>query len=445
MRIHQKLKCVALACALYAGSVGLAQAASVDQVSGNAALMPTLNRQYVHSRHAGTMPYWGPCYRCKMLPVQTASPQCAANTPPEVLAEWTNSGTSSCGSQETDTFEATTQCLTNGEESIEFTETSSDPGATVSQKSYQLSADYTLMNGLANVTGTGPVGQCSGSTGAQTDFTCGFGQNSCGNNFDWYPEITVDGTEGSGSFNGTITFTNYLSPTQEQSASFDVQFSNYITTKERICKQYPPLSSECTSTQDTAAVVNSGLPVYQWPCNTQENGWQAGFYCNGYFLQSNWIFGSADASTEPPESAYSVMETEYENPTGTPQNGKLYIETDGAGWVWINGVQVAYVNSNGGSSTDIQEFNASLPAGNDKIVFMVQNIPNCSFTNQSTCTPKPAAGILTLLEGSNNMLAVNSNEAAWYLIGSPPATPYPTPQSLMPSGWTPVNCATQTC
>lgn len=450
------LRGIVLACAMYAGAISSAQAASVDSISANAGILPTLNKQYVHSRHAGTMPYWGDCYRCKITPVQMLSPLCAAGAAPQVLAEWTSTGTSTCGSPEKDIFEATTDCLTNGEESIKFTETSTDSGTTSSQKTYNLSADYTLMSGLADVTGTGPVGQCSGNTGASTDFTCAFGQNSCSADFDWYPEITINGTEGSGSFNGVITFTNYLSPTQEQSKSFDVQFSNYITEKERQCTQYPPLSSECTSTSDTAATVNSGGDLYQWPCATQEGGWNVtgetasnpsttNNYCNGFLNSSDWIFGSSDGASDAPPSAYTVMETEYDNTSGSPESGIMTIATDGAGWVWINGTQVAYVESNATSYQDIQEIPVSLPAGDDQIVFMVQKIPGCPATDPSACTPSGAAGIMSIVEGSDNMLIVNTNTNAWYAIGSPPASPNPTPQSLMTSGWTPVNCGTQAC
>jgi len=412
-----------------------ASAASVTQISSDSLGMQRLGQPYIHSQYSGSMPYWGPCERCQEEPVNVPSQMCATDTQGVPLAQWTSSGQSSCGSYEEDTFEAIAKCVNNGEVGLEILNTSYDPGASVSQKNYNLSAEYTLDNGLQDVTGSA-AGSCSGNTGVDTDFTCNYGGNSCSQNFDWYPSITVDGTASDGTFVGSVTFTNYLSPSQEQSKTFHIEFSNYKTQEQLVCQQYYPTSTECLDTANTLGEDNA--PTYQFPCGTHEQGWNNPD-CTTSLNGAQFIFGAPDGATGTAQSGYSVMQATYDNPTSVNMPATLNFAADNYGWVWIDGSQVGFTQ--GFNSTDSE--NVLLPPGNVTITFLVMNYPNCA-AGATNCPANPAAGILTLQNSAGQtLLSTNSN--LWTLIKSPPTAPNPSMQSLLPAGYTPVNCFDHTC
>ena len=79
----------ALSIALLMASAGIilpatVQAASVYGITGDDLQMNTLGSQYIHSRHTGLMPYWGPCYRCTTQ--IESEPTCTPGTQNHVLA-----------------------------------------------------------------------------------------------------------------------------------------------------------------------------------------------------------------------------------------------------------------------------------------------------------------------------------------------------------------------
>jgi len=409
-------------------------AASVTSVSSDALGMQQLGQPYIHSQYAGSMPYWGPCERCQEEPVNVPSQMCTTDTQGVPLAQWTSSGQSSCGSYEEDTFEALAQCTNNGQVGLEILNTSYDPGASVSQKNYSLSALFTLDNGLQNVTGSA-AGSCTGNTSGNVNFTCNYGGNSCSQNFDWYPVITVTGDANDGTFVGTVTFTNYLSPSQVQSKTFNISFSNYKTQEQLVCQQYYPTSSECMDTSNVLGEENS--PTYQFPC-TSELGW-ANPYCTSELNGAQFIFGAPDGESGTAQAGYSVMQATYDNPTSVNMPATLNFAADNYGWVWIDGSQVAFTQ--GYNSVDSE--NVLLPPGNVTITFLVMNYPNCA-AGATSCPANPAAGILTLQNtAGQTLLSTNSN--LWTLIQSPPTPPNPSMQSLLPPGYTPVNCFDNTC
>ncbi len=410
-------------------------AASVTTISSDALAMGQLGKPYIHSQYSGSMPYWGPCERCQEEPVNTPSQMCTTDTQGVPLAQWTSSGQSSCGSYEEDTFEAIGKCLNNGEVGLEILNTSYDPGASVSQKNYSMSAEYTMDNGLQNVTGSAS-GSCYGSTGPDSDFTCTYGGNSCSQNFDWYPSITVSGTANDGTFVGSVTFTNYLSPSQEQSKTFNIEFSNYKTQEELVCKHYYPTSQTCQDTANTEGQDNA--PTYEFPCTTHEEGWDNPD-CTTSLNEAQFIFGAPDGDSGTAQSGYSVMQATYDNPTSVTMPATLNFAADNFGWVWINGSQVGFTQ--GFDTTDSE--NVLLPPGNVTVTFLVMNEPNCA-AGSSSCPQNPAAGILTLQNSAGQtLLSTNSN--LWTLIKDPPTAPNPSMQSLLPSGYTPVNCFDHTC
>lgn len=207
-----------------------AQAASVYSITGDDLKMNTLGSEYIHSRRIGLMPYWGPCYRCPTTLESEAA--CTPGTE-HVLAQWTSSGYSSCGGYETDSFEAYAVCENSGIVKIVLQNNSYDPNASVGQKNYGATVPIPVPPG--------------GSYGQSVNMNSVFGGgNSCSQNFDWYPTYGITGDDVNGTFNGSITFGNYLSPGQyEQSPTYHVAFQNYKLVPVQICKDYSPTSSEC--------------------------------------------------------------------------------------------------------------------------------------------------------------------------------------------------------
>jgi hypothetical protein len=207
-----------------------AQAASVYGIAQNDLQMNTLGTPYIHSRHTGLMPYWGPCERCTTQMV--SEPACTVGSQPQTLATWTNAGNSSCGGYESDTFTATTQCSLSGVVQLVITNNSYNPADTTGKVNYGINIPLTVPNG--------------GNYGTQLNMNDVFGGNNCSQNFDWYPSFGITGEDVNGTFNGTITFGNYLSPSQyAQSPTFPVVFQNYKLVSVRTCKQYAPTSTEC--------------------------------------------------------------------------------------------------------------------------------------------------------------------------------------------------------
>ena len=401
-----------------------AQAASVYGIAQNDLQMNTLGTQYIHSRHTGLMPYWGPCDRCTTQMV--SEPACTVGSQPQTLATWTNSGNSSCGGYESDTFTATTQCSLSGVVQLVITNNSYNPADTTGKVNYGINIPLTVPNG--------------GNYGTQLNMNDVFGGNNCSQNFDWYPSFGITGEDVNGTFNGTITFGNYLSPSQyAQSPTFPVVFQNYKLVSVRTCKQYAPTSTEC-QTPPPASQLNQSS--YAWACNTAENGWQSAVCTNSAVASSGaqWIFGANDGITGTAQAGYSVMQAQYANPTNVAMPATLTFAADNYGWVWINGQQVGFTNT----FSTLTTTSITLPPGTDTVDFMVMNMPNSPQSNP-TQFENPSAGILAITNGSGQTI-LSTNDTDWTVIDNPPATPNPTPQSLISgTGYTPQNCAAGGC
>lgn len=448
-----RLRHVSLACALYIGTCQAqayttaapaaptastySGAASVGQVGEDVLNMDNMGEPFIHSRHTGTMPYWGDCYRCYSQ--QVSQPECQPGTPAQQLAEWSSSGDSSCGGTETDTFVVSAVCEQNGQVELDILNTSQNPAATVSQKTYTM--DVTIGLGQSGVTSfqSNASNSCTGQTTGTVDFTCSSGSNSCSQGFDWYPIFSVSGATNNGTFVGSVSFGNYLSPSQYQSSgAIGVEYSEYATVNEMVCQHYPPGSAQCNTVNQQPT-----LPVYQWACDTAENGWQPGSLCANSLVSANgseWIFGAPDGANGTAQSGYSVMQAQYVNPTSLSMPATLAFAADNYGWVWINGTQVGFMGGFGSPQTDP----VVLPPGTDTIDFMVLNYPNSPPSDPKEYA-NPAAGILAISNSSGQPL-IGSNDNEWNLVDNPPATPNPTPTSLIGStGYTPQNCATGNC
>lgn len=401
-----------------------AQAASVYGIAQNDLQMNTLGTPYIHSRHTGTIPYWGPCYRCTTQMV--SEPACTPGSPAQTLAQYTLSGYSSCGGFESDSFTATTQCA-NGAVQLVLTNNSYNPADTTGKQYYSATVPIAIPNG--------------GSFGSSVNMQAVFGGgNGCSQNFDWYPTYAITGEDVNGTFNGSVTFGNYLSPGQyQQSPTFPVVFQNYKLVAQTTCQQYAPTSSEC---QTPPPASQTNLPVYQWACDTAENGWNSGVCGNSAISTSGaeWIFGASDGIDGTAQAGYSVMESQYENPTSLPMPATLTFAADNFGWVWINGAQVGYTTSFSQLTTE----SVSLPPGTDTIDFMVLNYPNSPTSNPNEFQ-NPSAGILAITNGSGQVI-LGTNDTDWYLVENPPSAPNPSPASVISgTGYTPQNCAAGGC
>lgn len=405
---------------------GQVQGASVYGITHDDLEMNTMGEAYIHARHTGLMPYWGPCYRCKTQVV--SEPTCTVGTQQHTLAEWTSNGYSSCGGFESDSFTAYTQCTGSGVVQIVLQNNSYNPADTTGKDYYSATVPIAVPNG--------------GNYGTSVNMQAVFGGgNNCSENFDWYPTYAITGEDVNGTFNGTVTFGNYLSPGQyQQSPTFPVVFQNYKEVDKRVCKQYAPLSTEC-KTPPPASQTN--LPTYAWACDTSENGWQPGSVCTNSAIQNSgaqWIFGADNGLSGTAQSGYSVMQTTYVNPTNLAMPATLTFAADNFGWVWINGQQVAFTNS----FTRLDTVQISLPPGKDTITFMVMNDPNSPSSNPNEFL-NPSAGILAITNGSGQTI-VSTNDTNWYLVDNPPSAPIPSPSSLLAgTGYTPVNCASGGC
>jgi len=401
-----------------------AQAASVYGIAQNNLQMNTLGEPYIHSRHTGTMPYWGPCYRCTTQMV--TEPACTQGQPPVTLAATTLSGYSDCGGFESDSFTAQTQC-SNGNVQLVLTNNSYNPADTTGQIYYSATVPIAIPNG--------------GNYGTTVNMQSIFGGgNGCSENFDWYPTYAITGEDVNGTFNGTVTFGNYLSPGQyQQSQTFPITFQNYKIVAQTTCHHYAPTSSMC-QTPNTETV--NQMSVYQWACATAETGWNPAICSNTDISASGaeWIFGASDGLSGTAQSGYSVMQAQYVNPTNLPMPATLTFAADNYGWVWINGQQVAFTSS----YTSLDTVSISLPPGTDTIDFMVMNDPDSPVSDPNEYA-NPAAGILAITNSANQTI-VSSNDSLWTLVQNPPSTPNPTPQSLLSgTGYSPVNCANGGC
>ncbi|EGQ64005.1 conserved domain protein, putative [Acidithiobacillus sp. GGI-221] len=97
----------------------------------------------------------------------------------------------------------------------------------ITNNSYNPADSTGKINYGINIPLTVPNG---GNYGTQLNMNDVFGGNNCSQNFDWYPSFGITGEDVNGTFNGTITFGNYLSPSQyAQSPTFPVVFQNYKT------------------------------------------------------------------------------------------------------------------------------------------------------------------------------------------------------------------------
>lgn len=393
---------------------GPADAASVTAVSGDAHIMATLGKPYIHSRHVGTMPYWGPCYRCTTKEEPEAS--CKSGKT-HVLATWTSSGDSTCGGYESDTFTAYTECSGSAVD-LYLRNNSYNPADTTGKMYYNATVPISM----------------GGSYGNQVNMQAVFGGgNSCSQDFDWYPTYAITGDDTDGTFNGTVTFGNYLSPYQyQQSPSFHIIFQNYKLVSVRVCKHYEPTSNEC-ATPPPQSEVNP--PVYGWDCNLSAQGWGGSSICNGAGSEAQWIWGASDGATGTSQSGYSVMQATFTNPTDLAMTATMAVAADNYGWVWINGQQVAFTQG----FTTPQIDTIDLPPGKDTIDFMVLNYPNSPASDPSQ-NANPAAGILSITDSSGQPL-LSTNSTNWTMIQNPPATPDPSPQSLLSgTSYTPKNC-----
>lgn len=411
------------------------QATSAYSITGDDLQMNTLGSEYIHSRHTGLMPYWGPCYRCKKKMNITSLTSDIASSSPGNPWEIKGSG-----------------------DQWQFI----DPQAAQqgSGYTYVLSYDKSKQNfsGFVNLTGSSEIGYvCGGNSGLIGSGSSIFAMNSpVGvNNCDGSYIDTQTATGGpitlnsDGTFSGTaIDVNNYwgtytftpesycIDATFNGTSIGDMCASGKI---ERTCKQYSPTSSEC---QTSASASQDDLPTYEWACDTSENGWNTTSVCSDTAIDDSgaeWLFGSEDGISGTAQAGYSVMQAEYENTTSSPISATLTFAADNYGWVWINGDQVGYTDTASAVSTD----SVSLPSGTDTVDFMVMNDPNSPATDP-TEYQNPAAGILALTNSAGQTLLA-TNDTDWTLVDTTPATPDPTPQSLLPSGYTPENCASGGC
>ena len=407
-----------------------ARAASVFGIAQDDLNMNTLGTPYIHSRHTGLMPYWGPCYRCQQeLQITSLTANIDSNGPGN---PWTISGSG------TDwTF--------------------SDPAAAQHGAAYQQVLSYSPstgeFTGAVNLTGSAEIGYvCGGNSGLEAAgssidaMNLPVGVNDCdasylnSQNAFGGPITLTDGT-----FTGNAIYVNDSWGTYEFYPSghcVDATFNGAnigqmcgAGVEQNVCTHYAPTTTEC---QTPPSPSSQDLPTYAWTCDSYDEGALTGVCSNTAIASTGaeWIFGTGNGLMGTAAVGYSVMQAQYDNTASFAIAATLTFAAENYGWVWINGQQVGYTDS----YTSLTSESVSMPAGMNTVDFMVMNAPASSPTTNS-----PAAGILSLTNSSGGTL-LSTNDSDWSVVDNPPATPSPTPASLLAgTGDTAVDCASGAC
>ncbi|MBU2765982.1 hypothetical protein HAP94_07180 [Acidithiobacillus ferrivorans] len=404
----------------------LANAMSVQGVTQNALQLNTLGTPYIHSRHAGLMPYWGPCYRCQTV---TTSYCTAANNNSNLMT-YSGQGNSFTVS---DTNCNWSLVLNNGQWAGYYDSTLSWNNTT---GTFSGSLNFTGASEIQVICGGNSGIAGSGSSIVPDNLPIGSGGCNPGNQTATGNPITLQNGDFVG---GPITIGNVWGNWTVAAAGTCLAVSYngasegdlcaFTNTTKQVCHHYLPTSTTCKRPANELGSVTA------WPCNTQTT-WPNSQAC-ATGGGASWIWGSPDGASGTNASGYYVMETQYNNQTGSPINASLVFSADNNGWVWINGQQVGF----GDNWTVNTTAAVQLPVGTDTIDFMVMNTPD-PYAGSSEISP--AAGVLSISQGGQILVTTNSN---WWFVNAPPATPSPTPQSLLSAspGYAPFNCAAGGC
>jgi hypothetical protein len=427
IRHHLRRLFAAFAVAGVFSAAPLAQAASVSTATSDARTLGTMGSLYIHSRHVGTMPYWGDCYRCQ--PTEQLQ-SCTTQTSPTGFAY------SSGGNN---VYIESASCDFTAQDANTTTPTGLSSVITYDPTT----GDFT---GQMDITGISQYGQvCGGNSGLEGTGTTIVPMDSPAepagctttNQSASGPPISVSGEMFSG---GPITVGNawgnfVFTPSSNcLSVTFNNSPLGYVcmfpTKMVEQCTHYAPTSQQCLS----QAYNDYGTPS-GWSCNTSP--WSGSSACqNSSLANSQWLWGFSDGNSGTTVGGYFIYSTQYDNTTNAAIPSTLYMAADTYGWVWINGQQVLTCPS---YSTTCQT-NVTMPTGYSTITYMVMSAPS----NATTSTRSPAAGILSIVDYATGATLAGTNKGTWWLTPTPPSTPSPTPQSVLnsagDSGFTPINC-----
>ncbi|MBE7562795.1 hypothetical protein H7F10_07495 [Acidithiobacillus sp. HP-6] len=440
----------ALSIALLMASAGIilpapSLAASVYGITGDDLQMNTLGSQYIHSRHTGLMPYWGPCYRCKKQEECSPQPYPKASYCAGPVNGWAGNG----DAPDAQWIYGTTNCRNAGSGVTQYLETfyNNNTDSTIQGTAWYAMNDFgaVYVNG-AQVASYSDVGHTGAHAYPGTDGLL----SSAISLPPGKDTIVMRITNGSGSSYGILQVNADINGTEQPIITSNPSTWYYITGEcpveyERVCGHYGPQSTECTTppTDETLYPDPSS-----WACNFTGNpligGWYQDVCQNPQITAANaqWIYGANDGATGVPQSAYSVMQATFDNTLGNIQANLTFL-ADNIGWVWINGQQVAYGNWESENNSEPWSGNVSVPAGQDTIDYMVMNYPSVPYSPTAPAN-NPSVGILALTASTGQVL-IQSNASNWDVVTAPPTTPDPTPQSLLPAGYTPQNCAAGGC
>jgi hypothetical protein len=236
-----------LSIALLIASAGIllpatANAASVYSITGDDLKMNTLGSEYIHSRHIGLMPYWGPCYRCETKYKE----QCSASNNSSNLVTYSGDGRAWTVKDDNCTW---FMDIDSGQYANEYDSTLSWNNSTKS------------FSGYLNFTGTSEIGYlCGGNSGIEGSGSSIFPMNSpigtggCSPNNQGatgQPLTLVNGkfvggpiTIGNVWGNWTITATGSCLAVSYNGAQ-EGDLCAFTTTSYQSCRDHSPTSSEC--------------------------------------------------------------------------------------------------------------------------------------------------------------------------------------------------------
>lgn len=431
--------------ALFALFSCTAQAASVYGIAQDDLQMGTLGEQYIHSRHIGLMPYWGPCDRCSREAVCSPQPYPKAASCAGPINGWaTGEGTYAPDAQ---WIYGTDNCRNAQSDYSEYLDTfyQNNTATPIVATAWYAMNDFggLYINGVqectysdAGHTGNGAYPSTGGLASCQITLPVGT------------DTVMIRVTNGGGSSYGILQV-DYNS---QAIITTNPNTWYYVTGQcpqeyQRVCRQYAPTSAKCQTPPDAETLEPS---AYSWACqftgNPEIGGWYQDICQNSYVTnsQAQWIFGASDGATGTAQSGYSVMQASFDNTLGTISANLTFL-ADNIGWVWLNGQQVAYGNwSTQSTNPSPWSGNITVPAGNDTIDFMVMNYPDAPVSDPTEYA-NPSLGILSLTAGTGQVL-ISSNASDWYLATNSPTPPDPSPQSLLAgTGYTAQNCASGGC
>lgn len=406
----------------------LSQAASVDAVSKDNLELQQLGSTYIHSRHVGTMPYWGECYRCAP---QVVNNYCTTQTNPSGF-EYTEGGN--------DLYIQSANC------SIYSTDASDTEENTGLADSITYDDTTNVFSGAIDLTGLTQEGViCGGNSGIQgenntivalndptpdsTSSTCDANQDASGG------PITLTGTEFGGS---PITVENAwgfftVSPGDN---CLNFSFNNeslgaaclFPASMEIRCHHYAPTSSQC----ETTSYDDFGAPEGVYGCGS---GSTWGGTCSSSLSGSDWLWGFDDGNTGTAVGGYFTLSSYYDNSSGNAIPSVISMEADSYGWLFVNGQQVLSC-AQGSDCTA----NYNMPTGYDYISYVILSAPE----NASDSTRDPAAGIVSIIDSATGSALVSSNGSSWWMSPVLPGSLSPSMQTVLDdngdSAFSPKSC-----